>query len=77
MQLFSNILGEGPEDLIIMHGLFGMGDNWQSLGRKWSEHFRVHLLDLRNHGRSPHSEDFSYDLMSDDLLEYFQPTSHR
>lgn len=70
MQLFSNILGEGPEDLIIMHGLFGMSDNWQSLGRKWSEHFRVHLLDMRNHGRSPHSEDFSYDLMSDDLLEY-------
>ncbi len=70
MKLFSNIIGEGPQDLIIMHGLFGMSDNWQSLARKWSSQYRVHTLDLRNHGRSPHSEDFSYELMSDDLLEY-------
>ncbi len=69
MKLFSQIHGEG-EVLIIMHGLFGMSDNWQSLGKKWAEKFEVHLLDLRNHGRSPHSEDFSYELMADDLLEY-------
>ena len=70
MKLHSNILGDGPEKLIIMHGLFGMSDNWQSLGRKWAGHYEVHLLDMRNHGRSPHSNDFSYDLMSDDLVEY-------
>lgn len=69
MKLYSNIMGEG-EPLIIMHGVFGMGDNWQTLGRKWSEEYQVHLLDMRNHGRSPHSDEFSYDLMSDDLLEY-------
>ncbi len=69
MKLFSQVQGEG-EVLMIMHGLFGMSDNWQSLGRQWSEHYQVHLLDMRNHGRSPHSDDFSYDLMADDLLEY-------
>ena len=69
MRLFSKILGEG-QPLIIMHGVFGMSDNWQTLGRRWSELFQVHLLDMRNHGRSPHSNDFSYDLMSDDLVEY-------
>lgn len=69
MKLYSQILGEG-EPLIIMHGVFGMSDNWQTLGRKWSENYEVHLLDMRNHGRSPHSEDFSYELMSDDLVEY-------
>lgn len=53
-----------------MHGVFGMGDNWQTLGRKWSEEYEVHLLDMRNHGRSPHSDEFSYELMSDDLLAY-------
>ena len=53
-----------------MHGVFGMSDNWQTLGRQWSEKFQVHLLDMRNHGRSPHSDQFSYELMSDDLLEY-------
>ncbi len=69
MELFSQVQGEG-EALIIMHGLFGMSDNWQTLGRKWSKHYEVHLLDMRNHGRSPHSDEFSYELMADDLLEY-------
>lgn len=69
MKLYSKIMGEG-EPLIIMHGVFGMGDNWQSLGRKWAQDFEVHLLDMRNHGKSPHAEEFSYELMSEDLLEY-------
>ncbi len=69
MKLYSNVVGEG-EPLIIMHGVFGMSDNWQTLGRKWSEEYEVHLLDMRNHGRSPHSDEFSYELMSDDLVEY-------
>ncbi len=62
-------MGEGSA-LIIMHGVFGSGDNWQTLGRKWSENYQVHLLDMRNHGKSPHSDEFSYELMSDDLLQY-------
>lgn len=69
MKLFSQILGEGSP-LLVIHGVFGMSDNWQTLGRKWSEHYQVHLLDMRNHGRSPHSADHNYELMSDDLLEY-------
>jgi len=71
MKLWSQVLGEGP-DLIIMHGLFGMSDNWQSLAKKWASDFRVHLLDMRNHGRSPHSDEFSYELMAEDLLEYLK-----
>ncbi len=69
MKLHSTVKGNGPH-LIIMHGVFGMSDNWSSLGRKWSEEFTVHLLDMRNHGRSPHSDVFSYEAMADDLLEY-------
>lgn len=62
-------MGEG-QPLIIMHGVFGSGDNWQTLGRKWADEYEVHLLDMRNHGKSPHSDEFSYELMADDLLEY-------
>tara|TARA_R110001592_G_scaffold72390_2_gene221097 strand:- start:66710 stop:67531 length:822 start_codon:yes stop_codon:yes gene_type:complete len=69
MKLWSQVLGEGP-DLVIMHGLLGMSDNWQSLAKKWASDFRVHLLDMRNHGRSPQSDEFSYELMANDLLEY-------
>lgn len=70
MKLHSIIIGEG-RPFIILHGFLGMSDNWKTLGKKFSElDYQVHLVDQRNHGRSPHSEDFSYQLMSADLMEY-------
>ncbi len=70
LKLFSRILGEGNQHLIILHGLLGSADNWQTLGKRYADHFTVHLVDARNHGRSPHSTEHSYQLMSRDLLEY-------
>lgn len=67
--LHSIILGEG-QPLIILHGFFGMGDNWKTLANKFSENYQVHIVDQRNHGRSFHSDEFSYELMIEDLLYY-------
>jgi len=67
--LHALILGQG-EPLIILHGFLGMGDNWKSLANKFAENYEVHLVDQRNHGRSFHDEDFSYEHMADDLLNY-------
>lgn len=53
--------------MIILHGLFGFSDNWQTLATKFSDFFRVILIDFRNHGHSPWSDEFSYALMVDDL----------
>lgn len=72
MKLYSKLYGNLGTDLIIVHGLFGMSDNWNSLGKKFAQHFKVHLIDLRNHGKSPHSDDFNYNVMSDDLFEYIK-----
>ena len=72
MKLFFKKYGNAGSDLIIIHGLFGMSDNWNTLGRKFSKHFKVHLIDLRNHGRSPHSTEFNYDVMCEDLIEYIE-----
>ncbi len=72
MKLHSKIHGDKGPDLIIIHGLFGMSDNWNTLGKKFAKYCKVHLIDLRNHGRSPHSDDFNYDVMCDDVLEYIQ-----
>ncbi len=47
-----------------------MGDNWKTLANKFSSDFQVHIIDHRNHGRSFHSDDFSYELMVEDLLYY-------
>lgn len=70
MKLHATILGEGTP-LLILHGFLGMSDNWKTLGRQFSEEgFEVHLIDQRNHGRSPHSEDFSYTLLARDIDEY-------
>ena len=57
--------------LVILHGFLGMADNWKTLGAQFAqEGFQVHLLDLRNHGRSFHSEIFNYDVMVQDVLDY-------
>ena len=69
--IFSRTYGEGIP-LIIIHGLFGMSDNWNTLGKKFAENFNVHIVDLRNHGRSFHSDDISYDLMAEDIEKYIE-----
>lgn len=68
MKLYFKTFGEG-RPLMILHGLFGSSDNWLSHAKEFAQHFKVYLIDLRNHGRSPHSNDFSYDAMAEDLLE--------
>ena len=70
MKLYSKIIGDNLQDLIIIHGLFGMSDNWITLARKFATFFKVHLIDLRNHGKSPHSGSFDYNVINDDILEY-------
>ena len=71
MILHSLQLGETGQPFVILHGFLGMADNWKTLGRQWNEDgFQVHILDQRNHGRSFHSEEFSYELMAQDLKDY-------
>lgn len=68
MKLHFREAGSG-KPLIILHGLFGFLDNWQTLAKYLSQRYHVYLVDLRNHGRSPHSPDFNYPLMAADLQE--------
>lgn len=67
--LHSIIVGKG-DPLLILHGFFGMADNWKTLANKFSEKYQIHLIDQRNHGRSFHDDDFTYELMVEDLLHY-------
>jgi len=71
--LFSRTLGdESQPDLIILHGLLGTSDNWQTLGKQFAESHRVHLVDQRNHGRSPHHPEHDYPSMASDLLGFME-----
>jgi esterase len=74
MKLNYKEVGEGTP-LIILHGLFGSSDNWITIARKLGESHRVFILDQRNHGDSPHSEEFSYEVMASDLKGFVDDLS--
>ena len=60
--------GEGTRPLVLLHGLFGSQQNWLPVARRLSGQFRVHTVDLRNHGASPHAREVSYPLMAAGVL---------
>jgi len=68
MKLHHQITGSG-QPIVILHGLFGSLDNWRGLVKQLMTHAQVISVDLRNHGRSPHSAEQTYQLMANDLAE--------
>ena len=72
MELHYKTLGEG-QPMIILHGIFGTSDNWQTFGKKLADDgYQVFLVDQRNHGNSPHSDDFSYSVLANDIRDFIQ-----
>lgn len=68
MKLNFKKLGTG-KPLLILHGLFGSADNWFTISKELKDNYKLYLIDQRNHGDSPQSTDWNYDLMVDDLKE--------
>ena len=66
MLLHYKELGEGTP-FVILHGLFGNSDNWQTHAKKIASYYRVILVDQRNHGHSDWHDDFTYEHLADDL----------
>ena len=72
VQLNFKQTGEGPA-IVILHGLFGSLDNWQTMARELADQgFSVYTVDLRNHGKSPHTDDMSHELMAEDVKEFIE-----
>lgn len=72
MKLFFRKSGDG-KPLVILHGLFGMSDNWMALTKQFAEAgFAVYAADARNHGRSPHDDEFNYEVMSQDVVDLME-----
>jgi len=70
MDLFFRKYGKG-KPILILHGLFGMSDNWVSIGKKLAENnFCVYIPDQRNHGKSQHCKEFNYTILSQDLSDF-------
>ncbi len=71
MELNYKSFGQG-DPVIILHGLFGTLDNWQTIARQLAESYSVFILDQRNHGRSPHSDTHDYRAMAEDLRQFME-----
>ncbi len=71
MQLNYKEFGQG-DPIIILHGLFGMLDNWQTIAKKLAEENSVYIVDQRNHGRSPHTDTHDYPSMAEDLRQFME-----
>jgi pimeloyl-ACP methyl ester carboxylesterase len=69
MKLNYKVLGDG-EPIIILHGLFGMLDNWITVARRLSKDNMVVLLDLPNHGRSPRLDPHTYPLLAEVIRNF-------
>jgi len=70
MKLAYREFGQG-QPLVILHGLFGQSDNWNTLSKNFGEKgFHVFAVDQRNHGLSPQDDEWSYEAMADDLKEF-------
>lgn len=69
MKLAYRKLGQG-KPVIILHGLFGSSDNWQTFGKQLATYgYEVILTDLRNHGLSPHASQFNYSTLASDVQQ--------
>lgn len=70
MELNYKSFGQG-KPIVFLHGLFGMLDNWQTFGKKMAENdFLVYLVDQRGHGKSPSTNKFDYNVLSEDLKHF-------
>ncbi len=71
MELNFKTFGHG-DPIIILHGLFGTLDNWQTIARHLANHHSVYIVDQRNHGRSPHMAEMDYPAMAEDLKHFLE-----
>ena len=56
--------------MIILHGLMGSADNWLTQAKILSTNYKVYTVDQRNHGLSPHSDDFDYKVLANDIRDF-------
>ena len=69
MKLYFKEIGEG-KPILFLHGLFGMSDNWQSFAKRVADlGYKCILIDQRDHGRSPWTNEFNYEILAKDILE--------
>lgn len=65
----SGLQDSSKAPVVLIHGLFGSYENLGVIERSLSDQYQVINVDVRNHGRSGHSNDMNYQLMAEDLAQ--------
>lgn len=63
----SAIANENAQTMVFLHGLFGDLNNLGVIAKSFAENYAILRVDLRNHGRSFHSNEMDYALIAKDL----------
>ncbi len=71
MKLHYQELGSG-ETVVILHGLFGSGDNWLGPARDLGSSHHVIVPDMPNHGSSPHGTSMRYPVMAAEIAAFLE-----
>jgi len=66
IEMAYKVFGQG-QPIVVIHGLYGMSDNWLPFAKRMQSQYRVYLVDVRNHGLSPHSETHTYEDICSDI----------
>jgi pimeloyl-ACP methyl ester carboxylesterase len=78
-RLATRTLGEAGPRVVFVHGLFGQGRNWTTIGKGLSDGHRVTLVDLPNHGHSPWTDRVDYldmvELLATELERFGEPVT--
>jgi esterase len=77
--LFSQTFGEehlvsspNQPSVVLLHGLFGSGDNLSVIRRHFEATHHVVSIDLPDHGKSPQSQYFSFDVWAQQVIKTIQ-----
>jgi pimeloyl-ACP methyl ester carboxylesterase len=71
------IYGESNQNPVyILHGIFGMLDNWHLIANELASDYQVVTIDARNHGKSFHHPDASYLAMVQDIETLMNHLGH-
>jgi len=67
---YRDLGGAGKPPMVVLHGLLGSSRNWLTTGGDLAAQYHVFALDLRNHGKSPHADEMTYDVLVSDVLAW-------
>lgn len=74
MSLYHQTIGDGPHQLVFLHGLYGQGKNWTTIANGLQDVATSHLVDLPNHGRSLWTVEFTLDNQTDEVAQWLRET---